>query len=550
MLMKKRRIIFLFLCIFLINGVYAFCGNNIVDRGEACDGTDLNEMTCSSFAGFKSGTLRCNSDCSGYDVSGCVSGSIINALSCSRDYVQSAIDSAENGDIVLVPAGICNWSNTITIPSNKKITLSGASMNSTIINTANIALTRSGSRLTNFNLNGGYISVDGSIGWRIDHCILNQTGITSRSSVREVHSEGLVDNCIFYNARVVSSGAAAMLYEGPSQHYLWAQPFDLGSGRGVVYLEDNVFTRTGHGNVIDGNYGGRYVFRYNVVNDATTEAHSVQGTNRAHIKWEIYENKINQVSRSMWAPMFQRGGTGVIFNNEITGRWSSGPRIIFDNIRSYAERGEGGFCDGISLWDGNLDETGWPCRDQIGTSNDLWLWTDENPYPRQELKPAYLWNNTHGINPVFVTVHNCPEGAGSCLHIKSNRDYYEDEFNFNGTSGTGFGLFANLPSTCTAGVAYWATDIGKWNYLNLGPDGQLYKCVSDNNWELYYVPYVYPHPLRLQDNGETPPDITPPTDISDIVTIQDMLGAYQQYKRNEVGILYFLDKLRNWIVFW
>ena len=52
-------------------------------------------------------------------------------------------------------------------------------------------------------------------------------------------------------------------------------------------------------------------------------------------------------------------------------------------------------------------------------------------------------------------------------------------------------------------------------------------------------------------SGEIIPDPpTPPTDLSDIVTLQDMLGAYQQYKRNEVGILYFLDKLRSWIVFW
>ena len=35
-----------------------------------------------------------------------------------------------------------------------------------------------------------------------------------------------------------------------------------------------------------------------------------------------------------------------------------------------------------------------------------------------------------------------------------------------------------------------------------------------------------------------------------IITLQNMLNAYQEYKRNEVSILYFLDKLKNWIVFW
>lgn len=37
--------------------------------------------------------------------------------------------------------------------------------------------------------------------------------------------------------------------------------------------------------------------------------------------------------------------------------------------------------------------------------------------------------------------------------------------------------------------------------------------------------------------------------LSQIVTIQDMLNAYQEYKQNEVSILYFLEKLRSWIVF-
>ena len=46
------------------------CGNNQIDSGETCDGTALNGKTCQDF-GFDKGTLSCYSNCSGYDTSGC-----------------------------------------------------------------------------------------------------------------------------------------------------------------------------------------------------------------------------------------------------------------------------------------------------------------------------------------------------------------------------------------------------------------------------------------------------------------------------------------------
>ena len=49
----------------------------------------------------------------------------ITATSCSAANVQSAINSANNGDVVTIPGGTCTWSSTVTIPSTKGITLSG-----------------------------------------------------------------------------------------------------------------------------------------------------------------------------------------------------------------------------------------------------------------------------------------------------------------------------------------------------------------------------------------------------------------------------------------
>src|SRR3712207_5997854 len=82
---------------------------------------------------------------------------------------------------------------------------------------------------------------------------------------------------------------------------------------------------------------------------------------------------------------------------------------------------------------------------------------------------------------------------------------------FNGTSGTGWGTLENRPTTCTPGVAYFATDQGSWNTSTSNPygvqqngaDGILYKCTAPDTWTVYYTPYTYPHPL--QTDGRPPP---------------------------------------------
>ncbi len=52
----------------------AFCGNNVTEGNETCDGPDLGNQTCVT-QGFDGGTLGCNAYCTGYDTSGCWSNS-------------------------------------------------------------------------------------------------------------------------------------------------------------------------------------------------------------------------------------------------------------------------------------------------------------------------------------------------------------------------------------------------------------------------------------------------------------------------------------------
>ena len=350
----------------------------------------------------------------------------IRASSCSQAHVETAIFSAATGDTVVMPAGNCTWSTIVTIPSNKKITLLGAGMESTVI-TANpvglvMNMTSSGSRLTGLTMKDAWIYIDGD-GWRVDHCkFYNATvadgGVQVRGQRDYNHPTGLIDHCYFHNTSVLIIGDANLMANG-----LWAQPLNLGSAIGVVYVEDCTFMATEFTNAIDANYGGRYVFRHNTITDAYVEAHSVQGDHRATQKWEIYNNTFRQVSRAMWVPMMLRGGTGVVFNNTLTGTWGLS-RISLDNVRSCESRPVSGRCDGSSPWDGNqAGGNGYPCRDQIGRSTDASLWTTNNPYPTQALEPAYAWNNKHGANDVTFYQHSC---AQSVAHIQPGRDFIDN----------------------------------------------------------------------------------------------------------------------------
>lgn len=356
----------------------------------------------------------------------------ITAANCLQPTVQAAIDRASTGDTVYVAPGNCPWSTSVSIPATKRIILKGAGIDSTIItmNPAGYAfnLSTSGSRLTGFTINEGQIRVSGT-NWRIDHCKMTfsswSDGIVAGSfdTVNGALPVGVIDNCILNNMRVLVMGTNYMLDENGTQHNFWAQPLGLGTNN-AVFVEDNIFNgNSGTINAMDANYGGRFVFRYNTLNDVYVEAHSVQGNNRAVRSWEIYNNTFNQVSKAMWVPMFLRGGTGVVFNNTLTGTWTQ-PNIALDNVRSCSSGGVSGMCDGSAPWDGNESgKAGYPCRDQIGRSTDAHLWTAGNPYPSQALDPAYAWNNKHGANDVNFFQHGC---AASAAHIQPGRDYFNN----------------------------------------------------------------------------------------------------------------------------
>ena len=449
----------------------------------------------------------------------------ITTATAIQSTVQAAVDAAAPGAVVCVPAGNVTWSGTLTFPANKDLTVAGAGIGQTVVacgNTPCWAMSNSSNqRLTGFEFNWAtssdvFLGVRGDVTngkrFRIDHNRFNAPNTTwsiidiSGDGPVAKHPTGLIDSNVFINFSIHFNGTNFSLPDGNTQHVLWSQPTTLGDFTDVIYVEDNSFTSThvsGFQNFADGNYGSRWVWRFNTHNGHGTglEVHSVQGGNRAVRRWEVYGNSWTKNSESFYPVAFIRGGSGVVFDNTASTQYGS--TLLLDNVRSMGDPGDGvGVCDGTSNWDQNTTGlNGYACRDQIGRGPDATTWSPGQPFT-QTLQPAYFFNNFKGVNQFSPSINaDCgsaiclPAPGNAALHIGANRDFYNYTASFNGTSGVGRGPLASRPSTCTAGVAYWAEDVGDWNSRQAGPDGQLYKCTATNTWSLYYTPYPYPHPL-------------------------------------------------------
>lgn len=143
------------------------------------------------------------------------------------------------------------------------------------------------------------------------------------------------------------------------------------------------------------------------------------------------------------------------------------------------------------------------CIDQAGGRGAGYLYSNTPPrtVPANEVvSPTYAWMNsfngaTLGGGVVYADT----------ARIIRNRDFYTENANqaaqtgptstFDGTTtiGMGHGTRSLMPTSCTTGVGYWATDTNT-----------LYLCTATNTWTSSYRPYTYPHPLTGGTQTATP----------------------------------------------
>src|SRR5262249_28272280 len=143
------------------------------------------------------------------------------------------------------------------------------------------------------------------------------------------------------------------------------------------------------------------------------------------------------------------------------------------------------------------------CIDQAGGRGAGFLYSGTgSTYPNggspeqssaQMLSPTYAWSNPFTGRTTCIGGGPCGITSNTGRTIRGREFYYEDTnqaaqsnanspFDGTNTLGIGHGTLATRPSTCTPGVAYWATDQGEWDSTHSGPDGQLYKCTAANTW--------------------------------------------------------------------
>jgi hypothetical protein len=365
-----------------------------------------------------------------------VQATTISARSCSQPDVQNAINSARDGDTVVIPPGVCRWSSQVKI-SSKGITLRGAGIGQTIITNGHLSdevlqiNLRPGSPTT--NITGFTIDADhrdtGAKGvveflgggldqFRIHHFeIVNLLKRGIVVSMNGQQMSGLIDHVTF--SVPATSGVAKAISitgTGAERHEPFSRPFELGSNR-FIFIEDSVFNFGGRNDgALDAYGGARYVFRYNTVNNTNVEHHGADsGGYRGVHSFEIYENTF--ACSGICPPQrkhYFRSGSGVIFNNIYSGNYRG---MDVTNYRSDEAHAPWGRCDGSSPWDENRPgESGYACLDQIGHVFGAF------PGDLNALQGLYEWGNTHEGNNVNITV----SGHNADVHIKASRDFFND----------------------------------------------------------------------------------------------------------------------------
>jgi hypothetical protein len=399
---------------------------------------------------------------------------------------------------------------------------------------------------TSNNKYNGVVNISGpSTQVRIDHCHINDNTYspsTTSSWMRIFNPSGVFDH------NVVDLGATSQTNNTNGIQFYNAVDDTIGNGDG------GWAAATGWGsssfwfmenNQLNGGYpndcanAGRFVMRYNTFNGATVtvQTHGTKspaGPQRGCRGYEYYHNYIISAggSGTLDASGGSKGGSFLMWGNTLAGGY-------FHFISMATDRNSGdepetntpngwGYCGTAlsgtgSSWDGNIVASqGYPCLDGLGRGQTKQALNGANfpgrlnsamgaiTWPQQYLEPIYAWmNNIGGVTEIEVRDPT----------TTNNRDYYLEASSFNGTTGTGSGLFAARPSTCTAGPGgtYYTSPTGSYGVAYFATDansgqGELYVCTATNTWTGIYQPYIYPHPLVGGGTSGSPPN--PPTSLT------------------------------------
>lgn len=337
----------------------------------------------------------------------------IAAASCSQSDVASAIAAAPVGGTVNVPAGNCTWSG---MSISKPVRLQGAGIGQTNITVSGSTVTKQAGgviliRGFRFLRSGGgnqtkAFTIDGS--WTNAEPVLftDNDFVVSGSGLFLLRVAGGV---IF--ARNSFSGGwddSFIQAKDPADSQRSASTADTMGNRDTagklnVYVENNTFNG-GTNQGIDADDAARVVYRYNTLTYSSFNTHGRDSSSVGVRHFEVYNNAFrhlggtSQLANQNWA-IWLRGGTGVIYNNQIdnvAGSYWGDKAEIKMSIRGAEDVRPQGACSDVR----------YPVPAQLGQNHNGTGWFTD---------PIYFWGNTgaqafdagwHWGNPCGLNFNN------------------------------------------------------------------------------------------------------------------------------------------------
>ena len=426
----------------------------------------------------------------------------LTAASAAYTDVKACTDSATYGDTVNIPAGTQTWGNTIAL--TKDVKLIGAGKAATLLTNAYITFTPDATTKTRLGSGGaGMFEVSG-IGFTTASTVITITNSNS-AMIRRIK----IHDCEFTNT-ATSSMVSAVAYTGDvsgvfysnvlhqitpsyssgSDDYSWrSNLMSLGAGAGW-YIEDNTEDWTTGANgytCMGGGQGMGYVCRYNTATGtaggslAYSDSHGCQVNITGTQITEEYGNKFTVAGSSGFG---FRGSKAMVFFNIAAANSISLSRDYTDT-----ECFAGSISVPAECTSGTNDDSTQSCNDLVDPGTDCVC---------QKMNHSYFFVNRVSATGSLTTPSNSATGTKG---VELNREYFNYNASFDGTSGVGVG--SSRPATCTVGVGYWETAqtvADLTNYTGASPatplSGTLYRCTATDTWTAYYTPYAYPHPLR------------------------------------------------------
>jgi len=471
---------------------------------------------------------------------------IINSNSCELDSIRAAIDRADYEDTVSVPKGESTWEDYLLI--NKGIILLGAGIDSTVI------------KYNGPSGYTYIITVSPDLETAQNDYPIRISGFTFEKLVRayavlllenDHHEYPLTKVMVDHNKFVnLNSGETefsiqlnlamfGVAHNNIMQNgsHAWRYMGGLGEGKEVecwipgslnaMYFEDNYIYTTGASSsslVISGGNGNRYVSRYNTFDlssrgpDAYAQLHDIHGNqpnnNGAGIGFEVYGNhRTGTVGR--WLDL--RAGKVFIFYNKWSESRSPGSYFVWEEYNDDVFSPYS--CEGT-------------CYPQTESGNcvqrpyDSYFWRNSGGTDGDVLSTECIINFDHynrryidGEDTIEAVINDPPL-------ILENQNWWRDNNTaFDGTidpigscgyyggpsctkSGIGYGTLEEMNAIIPTaeGLGFWVTDqeFDLESMTGQNPsvpiNGTLYRSVDNGSggyeWEAYYTPLEYPHPLR------------------------------------------------------